>query len=130
MPYDEELAERVREVLDQRRGVIEMKMFGGIGFMLRGNMAVGVHGDDLIARVDPAEHETLLAKPNARLFDITGRPMAGWLLVAKSGLKTAKQLRTWVDRSADFAMSLPPKPPKKRKPRRGPSSKREGGEHE
>ena len=109
MAYDEDLAARVREIIGERAGVSERKMFGGIGFMLGGNVAVGVHGEDLIVRIDPAGHETALADPAARTFDLTGREMRGWLFVAPAGSKTERRLRAWVERGAAFASSLPSK---------------------
>lgn len=117
MPFDERLAERVREVMDGTRNTAEMKMFGGMGILIRGNIAVGVFGDELIVRCGPDDYEKLLAKPNAREFDITGRAMSGWLLVDPAGLKTKKQLSTWIERGVSFASTLPAKKPKERKPR-------------
>ena len=104
MAYDEVLAERVRELC----GLPDKRMFGGIAFLLSGNMAVGVHGDDLIVRVSREDHEALVAEPGARPFDMTGRPMAGWLLVSGEVLDD-DVLATWVRRGTAFAESLPPK---------------------
>lgn len=109
MPYDEGLADRVRSALADRPNLTERKMFGGIGFMLSGNMATGVHSDELIVRLDPEEWERALGEPGVRMFDMTGRPMAGWLLVEPKVTKTDDGLRGWVDRGAAFAESLPPK---------------------
>ena len=108
MAYDQNLAERIRAQLD---GIpfVEKKMFGGVGFLLRGNMACGVNKDDLIVRVDPERHGTLLKKPHAKPFDLTGRPMKGWLLVEAGGCKTEKQLSAWVKEGVEFAYSLPSK---------------------
>lgn len=108
MAYNQKLAERLR---DELKGVpfVEKKMFGGVGFLLHGNMAVGVHKDDLIIRIDPAKHDTLLKKPGVKLFDITGRPMKGWLMVEPAGCKTKKQLSAWVKEGVEFALSLPSK---------------------
>lgn len=108
MAYNLKLAERIRSELD---GVpcVEKKMFGGVGFLLNGNMACGVNKDDLMVRVDPEKHNTLLKKPHARAFDLTGKPMKGWLLVAANGVKTDKQLSAWVKEGVDFALTLPPK---------------------
>ena len=86
MAFDEALAARVRKVLGKRRGVVEKKMFGGIAFLLHGNMSVGLHGKELVVRVDPEEGERALSEPNVRRFDLTGRPMKGWLLVGPAGL--------------------------------------------
>jgi TfoX/Sxy family transcriptional regulator of competence genes len=108
MVYNLKLAERIRSELN---GIlfVEKKMFGGVGFLINGNLACGVNKDDLIVRVDPEKHEALLKKPHARPFDMTGRPMKGWLLVEASGVKTDKQLRTWVRQGIEFASTLPAK---------------------
>jgi TfoX/Sxy family transcriptional regulator of competence genes len=108
MAYDIKLAERIRFEL---KGIpfVEKKMFGGIGFLLHGNMSCGVYKEDMIARVDPTKHEALLKKKHAKPFDITGKPMKGWLLVEADGCKTAKQIRAWVKESVNFALTLPPK---------------------
>ena len=108
MAYNLKLAERLRSELS---GIpmVEKKMFGGIGFLVNGNMACGVNKDDLIVRVDPEKHNTLLKKAHVRPFDLTGRPMKGWLLVEPDGVKTEKQLSTWVKEGVDFASTLPPK---------------------
>lgn len=84
-------------------------MFGGLAMLLHGNMAVGVHGESLIVRTDPAEQEALLAEPGARMFDLTGRPMKGWLLVEPEGFTEDEDLAKWVQRGIEFAHSLPPK---------------------
>jgi TfoX/Sxy family transcriptional regulator of competence genes len=104
--YDEQLAERVRLELGDRPELSERKMFGGIGFMLKGNMSCGVRGEELIVRVDPEESDEALEDPQVRLFDISGRRMKGWLLVR---IESDEQLRAWVDRAAAFASSLPAK---------------------
>jgi len=92
-------------------------MFGGIAFLLGGNMAIGVHGEDLIVRVDPPQTEALLREPGAKPFDLGpgGRSPAGWLLVAPSGYRTDGALRKWVERGTAYASSLPKKPVKKGK---------------
>jgi TfoX/Sxy family transcriptional regulator of competence genes len=84
-------------------------MFGGLAIMLDGNMAVGVSGDDLMVRTDPAQQDALLAEPGARPFDLTGRPMKGWLVVDADGLAEDADLRRWIERGVAFARSLPPK---------------------
>ena len=109
MAYDETLAARIREGLGKRGGMEEKKMFGGLAFLLRGNMCVGVHGNELIVRVDPDEGARALAEPGVRPFDLTGRPMKGWLLVEAKGLATDSALRRWLDAGVIFADSLPPK---------------------
>ena len=116
MAYDERLAERVRDALGGLRGLTERKMFGGIAFMLNGNMCVGVHGDELIVRVAPETHDEAVRKPGVRTFDITGRPMQGWLLVSGAGTKGAG-LASWVQRGVEFSSSMPAKKGK-RKPAR------------
>jgi hypothetical protein len=107
--YDEQLAERVRAALGDRPQLTERRMFGGLAFMLGGNMAVGVNGDDLIVRLDPEEHERALGEPGVRTFDMTGRPMVGWLLVGPDATTSDEALRSWVERGATFASSLPAK---------------------
>ncbi len=108
MAYNLKLADRIRSELN---GVpfVEKKMFGGMGFLLNGNMACGVNKNDLIVRVDPEKHSALLKKPHAKPFDMTGRPMKGWLIVEADGCKTDKQLRTWVKEGVEFALTLPAK---------------------
>ena len=115
MAYLEAQANRVRKELAGRAGVIEKKMFGGVAFLLGGNMAVGVHGEDLIVRVDPAQTEALLREPGAMPFDLGpgGRSAPGWLLVAPAGYRTDAALRTWVSRGTSYASSLPKKAAKK-----------------
>jgi TfoX/Sxy family transcriptional regulator of competence genes len=106
--HDLKLAERIRSQLD---GIpfVERKMFGGVGFLLSGNMACGVNKNDLIVRVDPEKHSALLKKPHVKPFDMTGRPMKGWLVVEADGCKTDKQLNTWVKEGVEFALTLPVK---------------------
>src|SRR5215208_3114181 len=109
MAYDQQLAERIGKALEKRKGITEKKMFGGVAFLLSGNMCCGVSGNDMIVRLAPDETASALAEPNTRVFDMTGRPMKGWIVVAANGLGTDAELRTWVDRSVKFASSLPPK---------------------
>lgn len=108
MAYNLKLAERIRSQLDGIP-VVEKNMFGGVGFLLNGNMACGVNKDNLIVRIDPEKQNTLLKKPHAKPFDLTGRPMKGWLVVEADGIKTEKQLSTWVKEGVEFASTLPPK---------------------
>ena len=108
MAYNVKLAERIRAELGEVP-FVEKKMFGGVGFLLHGNMAVGVYKEDLIVRLNPARHDKLLKKAGVKLFDITGRPMKGWLMVEPEGCKTAKQLSIWVKEGVEFALTLPPK---------------------
>jgi hypothetical protein len=109
MAYDEELAERVRELLGLHGEVSERRMFGGVGFLVAGNMACGVIGDDLIVRVGPDQAEQALRDPNAREFDFTGRPMKGWVYVTPAGTSADDDLEGWVEAGAGFASSLPEK---------------------
>ena len=109
MAYDEGLATRVRDLVGDRPGVDEKKMFGGLAFLLNGNMACGVRGDDLMVRVAPEAADAALGEPEARPFDMTGRPMKGWLLVSPDGHAEDDDLRRWVDRGLAYAGSLPPK---------------------
>ena len=120
MTYSEAQAERVRKQLAGRSGIIEKQMFGGIAFLLGGNMAVGVHGEDLIVRVDPAQTDVLLREPGAKPFDLSGSrgPPAGWLLVGPTGYRTDAALRTWVGRGTAYASSLPKKALKNSKAKR------------
>ena len=108
MAYDLKLAERIRSELN---GVpfVEKKMFGGVGFLLNGNMACGVNKDNLIVRVDPEKHTALLKKPHAKPFDLTGKPMKGWLIVEAAGVKIDRQLSAWVKEGVEFALTLPAK---------------------
>jgi hypothetical protein len=108
MAYDEKLAERIRKVLASTPGVVEKRMFGGVAFLLHGNMLVGVHKDSLLARIAPEETERALRDDNVRLFEITGRPMKGWILVDPDGLTGAK-LGKWIERARGFVTTLPHK---------------------
>lgn len=109
MAYDEELATRVRRALDDTRGVVEKRMFGGVAFLVNGNMGVGIHRDELVVRIDPEGTEAALGEPGVRPFDITGRPMRGWLLVGGAGIEKPPALRKWVARGVKFASTLPKK---------------------
>ena len=109
MAFDEELASRVRDVLAPRPELSERKMFGGIAFMIGGNMAVGVIEDDLMVRLDPADAERALTEANTRPMDFTGRPMKGMVFVDSAGTADDEGLASWVDAGADFAASLPAK---------------------
>lgn len=109
MAFDESLADRVRDVLAPRAEVTERRMFGGIAFMVGGNMAVGVLGDDLMVRLDPADAERALAEPHVRPMDFTGRPLKGMLFVDSAGTAADSDLASWVEAGADHAASLPPK---------------------
>jgi TfoX/Sxy family transcriptional regulator of competence genes len=111
MAYDEKLADRARAVIESLGKYSEQKMFGGLGFMVGGNMAVGVMGDDLLIRVDPDEQEKLLKKPGAHPFQMMkARPPAqGMLMVGPAGTKTAAGVKEWVTRGVQQAQALPPK---------------------
>jgi TfoX/Sxy family transcriptional regulator of competence genes len=109
MAFDEGLAERIRGVLDARSDVDERKMFGGIAFLVAGNMACGVMRDDLMVRMEPDAAAALESEPGARRFDMGGRPMRGWLLVAPEATADDGDLERWVRRGEEFAASLPPK---------------------
>src|SRR5262245_61676375 len=109
MAFDESLAARIRPLLAGTRGVVEKKMFGGLAFLVRGNMSVGVHGAELIVRIDPEETDAALKEPGTRIFDLTGRPMKGWLLVSGKALGQGKALARWVERGVSYARSLPAK---------------------
>ncbi len=109
MAYDEGLATRVRDVLGDRPGLAEKRMFGGLAFLLHGNMACGVRGDDLIVRVAAEVADAAQGEPGTRPFDLTGRPMKGWLLVDPGGHAEDEDLRRWVDRGVAYAGSLPAK---------------------
>jgi TfoX/Sxy family transcriptional regulator of competence genes len=109
MAYDEGLTERIRQRLGTDPDVTEKHMFGGLAFLLRGNMAVGVSGDDLMVRVGPDNSDAALARPGTRVFDMTGRPMRGWILVAGTALTEDDALDEWIDEGRVFASSLPPK---------------------
>ena len=109
MPYDEMLVERVRGVLKGKRNVMERKMFGGLTFMLQGNMCCGVAGDRLMVRVGAEKYDEALAQKHAQLMAFTGRPMKGFVYVDLEGVKKDKDLKGWVQRGVDFALSLPEK---------------------
>ena len=109
MAYDEDLAARVRGTLPDDADVVEKKMFGGLSFMVRGNLCCGIIKDELMVRVGPARHADAVDLPHARIMDFTGRPMAGWIVVAPAGFATDDALRAWVERALDFALSLPAK---------------------
>ena len=108
--YDEELADRIRELLGGEADLTEKKMFGGLAFLIRGNMAVAASGQGgVLVRVDPAQSETLVATTNARLMEMRGRQMQGWLRVDADDVRTKRQLAKWVGLGATYARSLPAK---------------------
>ncbi len=110
MPYDEDLANRIRELLAEEPGVIEQKMFGGLSFLIGGHMSVAASGrGGLLLHCGAEETEDLLAKPHAAPMVMRGRELRGWVRVAEEGLATKRALKAWVDRGVRHARSLPPK---------------------
>jgi TfoX/Sxy family transcriptional regulator of competence genes len=110
MAYDEDLADRIRELVAAEASVTEQRMFGGLAFLVGGNMAVAASGQGgLMVRVEPDQTAALLAKPHARPFEMRGREMAGWLRVDADGVRTKRQLEPWVRRGVGYARSLPAK---------------------
>jgi TfoX/Sxy family transcriptional regulator of competence genes len=109
MAFDEGLAQRIREHLAGTGGVAEKRMFGGLAFMVDGNMCLGVIGDELVARVGPDATEAALARPGARVFDFSGRPMAGWVTVDQGALQSDQDLDAWAQDALGFVRTLPPK---------------------
>jgi len=109
MAHDEGLAQRIRERLDGRPDVVEKRMFGGVCFLLRGNMSCGVYKDKLIVRVGPEAHEAALSREHVSPFDITGRPMKGWIMVEPPGSAEDDTLERWISQGLGFAGTLPAK---------------------
>ena len=109
MAFDENLADRIRKGLGRKKGIEEKKMFGGLGFLLNGNMLVGVWKNSLIARVGPDGYEDALLEPHVKEFDITGKRMKGWVLVEPEGVEDDDQLSGWVQRAVKFVGKLPAK---------------------
>jgi hypothetical protein len=110
MAYDEDLANRLRELLADEDAITEKKMFGGLAFLLRGHMSVSAsRNGGLLARIDPDDTDAALARPHVALMQMGGRTMDGWITVAPEGLKTKRELATWVNRSVAFVKTLPPK---------------------
>lgn len=116
MSYDENLAERIRKILSRRRGVAEKKMFGGLAFMLEGNMCCGVIDRDLVARVGPARYEDALSDPRARPMDFTGKPLGGYVYVGPAGCRSDDALKKWLEWSIEFVSTLPAKARRVTKP--------------
>ena len=109
MPFDENLAGRVRTALARKKGVEEKRMFGGVVFMLHGNMLVGVWKDSLIVRLGDEEAEAALLEPHVRPFDITDKPMKRWAMVAPEGVEGDDELKEWIQRAVKFVGKLPAK---------------------
>ena len=118
MAYNEALANRIREAIAHERGVDEIKMMGGLCFMIGGHMALGIVGEELMIRVGPDGYERALARAHARKMDFTGRSMKGFLFVEPAGIRTKRSLASWVAPAAAFAKSLPPSRPNHRRVRR------------
>ncbi len=110
MAYDEDLADRIRELIAGEAGLTEMKMFGGRAFLIDGNMSVSASGQGgLLLRVEPEQTDALVGEPRAERFEMRGRAMDGWLRVEADGVETEAELKRWVDRGVAYARSLPPK---------------------
>jgi len=109
MAYDEILGDRIRTLLSRRRGVVEKRMFGGLAFMIHGNMSVGIVDKKLMVRVGPKAFDEALKEKHAKPMDFTGRPMKGFVYVEPKGIQTDEDLKAWVDRGIAFAKSLPKK---------------------
>lgn len=119
MPYDKSLADRLQSFLKTREGFSQKEMFGGVGFLLNGNMCVGVYKEFLILRLGKEEADRALKQKYVKPFDITGREMSGWVMVEKEGIDSEDSLRSWVEAVARFLQTLPPKTarPDKRSPK-------------
>ncbi len=109
MAFNEGLADDIRARIGADPRLTERQMFGGIAFMVNGNMAVGVSGDELMVRVGKDAHDEAVARPGARIFDLSARPMRGWVAVSAEGFTTDAGLNLWIDQGVAFAESLPPK---------------------
>ena len=109
MAFSESLARRIRAALTGRRGITEKKMFGGVGLLLHGNLLVGVWKDSLVARLGPEQAEAALRRPHVSEFDVTGRPMKGWVLIEPEGVDEDNQLKHWIEQAEDFVSTLPRK---------------------
>lgn len=111
MTYDEDLAKRIRELIAADPDVTELRMFGGLAFLVGGNMSVAASGQGgLMVRVDPEATDALVSEPHATRFEMRGRALQGWLRVAPEGVRTERQLEPWVTRGVTYARALPPKP--------------------
>ena len=109
MAYSQSLAARVRHALRDQGRVLEKRMFGGVAFLLRGNLCVALLDQSLIVRVGPAAYETALAEPHIREFDFTGRPMRGWVVADPEAIDLDADLHRWIERAVAFAQTLPAK---------------------
>ena len=117
MAIDEGLAERVREQLEGLQGLTERRMFGGLAYMLNGNMCVGLVRESLMVRIGPDDYAATVVLPHARPMDFTGKPLRGFVYVAPEGVAEDEDLAVWVERGVAFAGSLPPKEKKPKKPK-------------
>jgi TfoX/Sxy family transcriptional regulator of competence genes len=124
MAYDEGLAERIRAVLEDERGITEKRMFGGIAFLLHGHMFIGIAKNEFMVRVGPERHEECLKQPHVRPMDFTGKPMVGYVYVAPAGIAEEDDLERWVRLGAKFVATLPAK---KKDPKKKPAQKRKLG---
>ncbi len=109
MAFDASLAERVRKSLSKHDNLSERRQFGGVAFLIDGNVACGIIGNDMLVRVGPALHDKVMLEKNVKEFSLTGRPSKGWVIVGSGALKTASQLGRWLKLGVDFASTLPPK---------------------
>lgn len=110
MAYDETLEQRIEDHIGDHPAIVSKKMFGGVGYMLQGNMAVGIHKDGLMVRVAPDDHERVLTEPGTSEFGMTGkRPMRGWIVVDAETIADDDALGRWIEQGMEFAASLPPK---------------------
>lgn len=109
MAYDQGLAQRIREIIDELTETVEKKMFGGVCYLISGNMACGVFKEFLIVRVGPERYEEALKILGTRVFDITGKVMKGWVMVDENAYAEDEDLKGWIVRGMAFAQSLPPK---------------------
>ena len=107
MAYSKTLASRISHLLARRRGITEKKMFGGVGFLLHGNMMVGVWQNSLIARIGIEQYKSALDEQYVKEFDITGRPMKGWVMVEPEGIESDEQLGNWIEQAMEFVVTLP-----------------------
>lgn len=109
MPYDESLADRLSVALSLKRGIEKKKLFGGIGFLLDGNMLVGVWKNSLVVRLGSLDYENARLEPHVREFDITGKPLKGWVMIEPDGIEDDEQLFGWIERATAFVKTLPKK---------------------
>ena len=109
MAYNEKLVNRLDSVIKRKKGFVKMKMFGGVGFLHNGNMCFGVHTDYLILRLGKEQADVALKQKNTKVFDITGRPMSGWVMVNAEGTKSEGQLLKWTDQAIKYVKTLAPK---------------------